>query len=215
MQRKLYLWMSCILFKSALDISVIFRIKFHYWVTITKTRQQYSSWCIFVFLDAIFIFIVADNQLTDAQYKRQSPPSGQKSTDAGQRTSSIKSINTRAVGAPSGGSGSNDEPTMAGGQILSLLLDLSRNMAAMSDVINEIRFQNHVTYRQLKRIQLQQGKCIRAYSSMTSSHAATGYQPMKPEMGQKLQSFAKSGNSSMWLIHSTLKYISVTFYQMK
>ena len=94
----------------------------------------------------------------------------------------------RHEATPSG----NDDSTPSG-QILSLLLDLSRNMAAMRDVVNDIRFQNHVTYRQLKRILVQQVKSSSEGGTFISSQPGTGYQLNKPEMSGQMKPFVKAG----------------------
>jgi hypothetical protein len=129
------------------------------------------------------------NDLTNSrQYKKKTPSSGRTPSDVTRQSSS-------ASLQPATSKLSRNDDAVPISQILSLLLDLSRNMAAMRDVINDIRFQNHVAYRQLKRIQLQQGKCsgVGGNGALMTSSAETAYQLKKPETGRKAQSLLKSG----------------------
>jgi hypothetical protein len=146
-----------------------------------------------------------DDPATSGQYKRKTPSIGRTPNDVTRQSSSVKQTSTQAEAAKLI---RNDE-SLPISQILSLMLDLSRNVATMRDVINDIRFQNHVAYRQLKRIQLQQGKCnsIGGGGALMTSPASTAYQHKKPEMGRKLQSFMKSGNLKIFIFPSLVSQL--------
>jgi len=145
----------------------------------------------------LLIFNAADGQLPDMQFKRKLPSSGHMSNDVSRHLSpSVRPLNTyRSEATPRG----NDESTPTN-QMLSLLLDLSRNMAVMRDVVNDIRFQNHVTYRQLKRILLQQVKSGSDGGTIIAPQSETGYQLNKPEISAKLKPFVKTGKHDLFYL---------------